>query len=132
MREAASKQVVSKAKSRSKSASKKTARRVSPKLKSTNLCPSLESTESPSVVRGSIRSQTPRSQKRAHSEDPSPDSASQTSRKRARQELAGEPIRVLITGFDTLPRHKHVSFDGKPSSRVVKLLLTPCRSFASR
>ena len=37
-------------------------------------------------------------------------SGSQNSRKRVRQEGTGCPIRVLITGVDLIPRHKHVCF----------------------
>jgi hypothetical protein len=55
----------------------------------------------------SAQSHTPRGQKQGTL--PGPSSGSQISRKRARLEGAGDPIRVLITGVDTIPRHKHVS-----------------------
>lgn len=95
--------------------SKKTEGSVPPKGRSSSLSPSLIATGTLSVTMAtkqetqrSKRDLTCSSQKRALTDIEPVAPASRSSRKRARQDEAGEPIRVLITGVDMIPRHKHM------------------------
>ena len=85
------------------------------KAKITNLSPSHVTTGSISAISETIsetqdntRTSTPKPAKMVGTATIG--SSSQNSRKRARQEGIGFPIRVLITGVDLIPRHKHVCF----------------------